>query len=81
MNTATAVAISIPTSLLVMASVGGATAQVTQADKDSVRRAMLYFGVALIVASGLSRNVHVAVATTASVGAAFYALNHAWGIL
>jgi len=80
MNTAAAVAVSVPTSLVVMASVAGATAQVTQADRQAVTRAMLYFGGAMVLASLLTQNVPVAVATTLSVGAAYYGLNHAWRV-
>lgn len=78
MNTAQAVAVSVPASLVVMASVAGASAQVTQADRTAVKNAMLYFGIAMVGASLLSRNVAVAVATTASVGLAYYGLNKAW---
>lgn len=79
MNTAAAIAVSIPASLVVMASVAGATAQVTQADRQAVQRAMLYFGGAMGVAAFLSGNAGVTIATLASVGAAYYGLNHAWG--
>lgn len=80
MNTAVAVAASVPAALVVMASVAGASAQVTQADRQAVRNSMLYFGIAMVAASLLSRNMAVAVATTASVGVAYYGLNKAWGV-
>lgn len=79
MNTLTAIAVSVPTSLVVMAGVAGSTAQVTQADRESVRRSMLVFGAALILASLLTQDVGVGVATTLTVGAAFYGLQYAWG--
>lgn len=80
MNTAVAVAASVPAALVVMASVAGASAQVTQADRQAVRNSMLYFGIAMVAASLLSRNMAVAVATTASVGVAYYGLNKAWTV-
>lgn len=81
MNTAAAVAVSVPTSLIVMAGVAGATAQVTGADRAAVKRAMIYFGGALVVASLLTQNLSVGIATTASVAVSFYGLHHAWGTL
>lgn len=75
------VAVTIPTSLLVMASVAGATAQVTGGDRQAVKRAMAYFAGAMVLAALVSRDPGVAVATTVSVGAAFYGLHHAWGTL
>lgn len=78
MNVTTAVAVSVPTSLVVMASVAGATAQVTQADREAVKRAMMVFGLALVTASLLSQNIAVSVATGASVAAAYAGLNYAW---
>ena len=81
MNTTVAIAVSVPTSFIVMASVAGATAQVTQADRESVRKAMLYFGGAMVVAALLSQNLGVALATGASVGAAYVGLQRAWGPL
>ena len=81
MNTAVAVAASVPTSMLVMASVAGATAQVTGADREAVKRAMLYFGGAMILAALLTQNLAVAVATTGTVVAVNYGLHHAWGTL
>lgn len=80
MNTAAAVAVSVPTSLVVMAGVAGASAQVTGADRQAVQRAMLYFGGALVLASLLTQSVSVALATTGSVAAAYYGLNHAWTV-
>lgn len=79
MNTITAIAVSVPTSLLIMSTVAGDSGQVTQGDKESVRRAMLMFGATLILASLLTRNVGVTVGTTLSVGTAFYGLQWAWG--
>lgn len=79
MNPLTAIAVSVPTSLLIMSTVAGDSGQVTQGDRESVRRAMLVFGGALILASILTRDVRVGVATTVSVGAAFYGLQWAWG--
>lgn len=78
MNTAAAVAVSIPTTLLIMSSVAGATAQVTNADRQAVQRAMLYFGTAMLIAALLSQNLAVATATGLSLGAAYYGLQHAW---
>lgn len=79
MNSAAKVAVSVPTVLLVMGSVAGATAQVTQADREAVRRAMLLFGGSLVLAALLSQDVAVAVATGITVGAAFYGLQYAFG--
>lgn len=62
-----------------MASVAGASAQVTSADREAVKRAMLTFGAAMILAALLTQNIGVGVATSLSVGAAYYGLQHAWG--
>lgn len=61
-----------------MASVAGATAQVTSADREAVKRAMVLFGGSLVLAALLSQDVAVAIATGLTVGAAFYGLNYAF---
>jgi hypothetical protein len=59
-----------------MSSVAGATAQVTQANPTAVRRAMLLFGGSLVIAALVSQDMAVAVATAATVGAAYYGLSY-----
>jgi hypothetical protein len=78
MKPTTAIAASIPISLVVMATVAGTTAQVTGADRAAIKRAMIYFGGAMVVAAVVSGNAGAGIATTISVGVAFYGLNHAW---
>lgn len=79
MNTAAKIAVSVPATLIIMSSVAGATAQVTQADRTAVRRALIVFGAALVAAAVVSQDVAVGVATAATVGAAFYGLSYAFG--
>lgn len=79
MNTAAKIAVSVPATLIIMSSVAGATAQVTQADRTAVRRALIVFGGALVAGAVVSQDVTVGIATAATVAAAFYGLSYAFG--
>jgi hypothetical protein len=69
---------SIPTTLLVMSTVGGATAQITGADSSSVKHALIVAGAALIVASAATGSVPASVTTALAVVATMYAMRPAW---
>ncbi len=69
---------SIPTTLLVMSAAGGATAQITGADRTAVRHALMVTGASLIIASAVTGSIPAAVATTAAVAATAYAMRGAW---
>lgn len=69
---------SIPTTLLVMSTVGGATAQMTGANQDAVRHALMVAGGSLIVASAVTGSVAASVTTAIAVAATAYAMRSAW---
>jgi hypothetical protein len=69
---------SIPATLLVMSAVGGATAQITGADRDAVRHALMVTGGALVIASAATGSVPTAVTTLLAVAATAYAMRGAW---
>jgi hypothetical protein len=69
---------SIPTTLLVMSTVGGATAQITGAQPDAVKHALIVAGASLVVASAATGSVPTAVTTALAVVATMYAMRSAW---
>lgn len=78
MSELTSGVVAVPATLLVMAAVAGATAQVTQADPSSVRRSVYTTGAVLIGASMVSQNTNVIVATVVAVAATVFIVKPLW---
>ena len=70
--------LAVPTTLLVLAAVGGATAQITQANPDSVKRSLWVTGGVLLTASAVSGNVNATVGTAVAIAAVAYITKDIW---
>ena len=72
MTPVNAAVVAAPATLLVLSSVAGATAQITQANRTAVERSIVLTGGFLILAAISTKNVGVIVATAvAGVGTAY----------
>jgi hypothetical protein len=72
------VIVAIPATLLVMASVGGATAQITTADPTAVRNALMATGTVLLIASATTGDLGAILGTLAAISAVVYATRGVW---
>lgn len=77
-DSTTGVVVAVPTTLLVLAAVGGATAQITQADPSAIKRSLWVTGGVLLAASAASGNIAAVAGTAIAVGAVVYMTKDIW---
>jgi hypothetical protein len=72
------IVVSLPATMLVLASVGGATAQMTQADPNSIRRSLIATGIILLAVSATSGEMSAIAGTAIGVGAVAFVTRDFW---
>ena len=78
MNDLTKVVVAVPSVLLVLSATAGATAQITLADKDAVRRAVYVTSAVLLAAAAVTQDVATVVSTAVAIGATVYLVTKVW---
>jgi len=74
----TAAVVAVPSTMLVVGTMAGITAQVTHGDRESVKRAVYTSSVVLVTASLVTKRSSVIAATVLSVAAVIYITHPIW---
>jgi len=78
MSELTSAIVAIPSTFLVVGGMAGATAQVTQANKQAVKKSVYLTGTVMFTASLASKHMPTVVATATSIIAVFFLADLIW---